>query len=228
MDDSYLTEFTARVTSVEGSKIFLDQTAFYPSGGGQPNDTGTLEYDGERFAVINVTKENGDIAHHVDKEGLKIGDVVSCEIDWTRRHRLMRMHTAAHIIDAVLYRDIGALCTGNQLDVEKSRIDFSAEKFDPAQMKKFVDIANSIAKQCIELKIYYLSREDAMRIPGIVKLASAMPPDIQTLRIVEIPGVDIQADGGTQVRNTIEIGTIEFLKVENRGKNNRRIYYTVK
>ena len=225
MTDSYLKEFAASVSKTEGAVVFLDKTAFYPQGGGQPCDMGTMECNGRVLNVVNVTKKDGDIAHHLDGE-LKEGDKVHCKIDWNRRYRLMRMHTAAHIIDAILYRETGALCTGNQLGIDKSRIDFSLDS-GMEKMKAYIDMANDAVEQGIVVKIYSLQRDEAMKIPGIVKLAAAAPPNVAELRIVEIPGVDIQADGGTQVANTKEIGKIEFLGTENKGKSNRRLYYTL-
>ena len=139
----------------------------------------------------------------------------------------MRMHTAAHIIDAILYREADALCTGNQLDVDKSRIDFSIDNLDKERIQTYIDMANEFAKKAIDVKIYFMRREEALKIPGVVKLASVMPPNVEELRIVEIPGVDLQADGGTQVKNTSEIGEISLLSVENKGKENRRLYYRV-
>ena len=227
MTDSYLKEFEATVTKVDSGMVFLDKTAFYPNSGGQPNDTGTIEKDGQTFNIVNVTKKDGNIAHHVDVEGLKTGDIVRCAIDWTRRYRLMRMHTAAHIIDAILYKESGALCTGNQLGLDKSRIDFSLDVIDREKMQHFIDLSNEAVDRAICVKIYSMKREEALKIPGIVKLANAVPPSVEELRIVEIPGIDIQADGGTHVRNTEEIGKIRLLGMENKGKNNRRIYYTL-
>ena len=139
----------------------------------------------------------------------------------------MRMHTAAHIIDAVLYNEAGALCTGNQLGLDKSRIDFSLDVLDRDKMQQYIDMANEWVHKSIDVKIYFLPREEALKIPGVVKLAAVMPPEVKELRIVEIPGIDLQADGGTQVNNTSEIGKISLVSVENKGKNNRRMYYTL-
>ena len=139
----------------------------------------------------------------------------------------MRMHTAAHIIDAILYRETRALCTGNQLGIDKSRIDFSLKELDKEKMQSYLDCANEYIKKAIEVRIYFMNREEALKIPGIIKLASVMPPEVKELRIVEIPGVDMQADGGTQVKNTSEIGEISLLSVENKGRDNRRMYYTL-
>lgn len=228
MADSYLKEFEAIVESVKDDKfIVLSQSAFYPQGGGQPSDTGAILANGEEYPVVFVGKFDGRISHEVAKPGLKVGNKVTGKIDWERRYRLMRMHTAAHIIDAVLFNEAKALCTGNQLGLDKSRIDFSLDALDRDKIQQYIDIANEWVKKSIDIKIYFLPREEALKIPGIVKLASVMPPEVKELRIVEILGIDIQADGGTQVKNTSEIGKISLVSVENKGKNNRRMYYTL-
>ena len=228
MNDSYLKEFEATVESVKDDKyVILNRTSFYPAGGGQPNDTGIMISDGDEYPVVYVGKFEGKISHEVSKPGLKAGDKVTGKIDWNRRYRLMRMHTAAHIIDAILYNESGALCTGNQLGLDKSRIDFAFEIMDKDKIQQYINMANEWVKKAIDLKIYSLPREEALKIPGIVKLASVMPPEVKELRIVEIPGIDIQADGGTQVKNTSEIGKISLVSVENKGKNNRRMYFTL-
>src|SRR3989344_944129 len=228
MTDSYLKEFEATVESIkDGKYVLLDKTAFYPNGGGQPNDTGSMACNGEDYPVVFVGKFSGQISHEVGKIGLNAGDKVSCKIDWDRRYRLMRMHTAAHIIDAVLYKEAGALCTGNQLNVDKSRIDFALETLDKEKIQSYIDMANEYVQKAIDVKVYTMKREEALKIPGIVKLASVMPPEVEELRIVEIPDVDMQADGGTQVKNTSEIGKISLVSVENKGKSNRRMYFTL-
>ena len=228
MQDSYLKEFEANVESVKDNKyIVLSQSAFYPQGGGQPFDTGAMLANGEEYPVVFVGKFESRISHEVGKLGLKVGDEVTGKIDWDRRYRLMRMHTAAHIIDAVLYNEAKALCTGNQLGLDKSRIDFSLDALDRDKIQQYIDMANEWVKKSIDVNIYSLPREEALKIPGIVKLAAVMPPEVKELRIVEIPGIDLQADGGTQVKNTSEIGKISLVSVENKGKNNRRMYYTI-
>lgn len=228
MNDSYIKEFEATVESVKDGKfVILDKTAFYPQGGGQPFDTGVMTANGEEYPVIYAGKFSGTISHEVSKPGLKAGDKVSGRIDWGRRYRLMRMHTAAHIIDAVLYNESGALCTGNQLGTDKSRIDFSLDVLDRDKIQQYIDMANEWVSKSVDVKIYYLPREEALKIPGVVKLAAVMPPEVKELRIVEIPGIDLQADGGTQVKNTSEIGKISLVSVENKGKNNRRMYYAL-
>ncbi len=228
MTDSYLKEFEANVESVNHDKyVVLDKTAFYPSGGGQPHDTGVMISNSSEYSVVYAGKFEGKISHEVAKPGLKVGDKVTGKIDWDRRYRLMRMHTAAHIIDAILYNEAKALCTGNQLGIDKSRIDFSLDVLDRDRIQQYIDMASEWVKKAVDVKIYFLPREEALKIPGVVKLAAVMPPEVNELRIVEIPGIDLQADGGTQVKNTSEIGKISLVSVENKGKNNRRMYYTV-
>ncbi|MEM3509305.1 MAG: alanyl-tRNA editing protein, partial [Nitrososphaerota archaeon] len=148
-------------------------------------------------------------------------------IDWNRRYKLMRLHTAAHIISSIMYKDYGALITGGHIDENYAKDDFSLEKFDKKIFEEAIRKANEIVKKAIEVKIYFLKREEALKIPGIIKLAEKMPPEVEKLRIVEIPEVDIQADGGPHVKNTKEIGEIILLKIENKGKNKKRIYYNV-
>lgn len=228
MTDSYIKEFEAVVESVKDDKcVVLDRTYFYPNGGGQPFDTGVMICNEEEYQVVFAGKFDGNISHEVARPGLKAGDKVTGRINWDRRYKLMRMHTAAHIIDAILYKEAGALCTGNQLGLDKSRIDFSLDVLDRDKMQQYIEMANQWVRKAVDVKIYTLPREEALKIPGVVKLAFVMPPEVSELRIVEIPGIDIQADGGTQVKNTAEIGNISLVSVENKGKHNRRMYYTV-
>lgn len=225
MDDSYLKEFEAEVISVKDDKfVVLDQTAFYPNGGGQPYDTGKLIKNDEKFNVVFVGKFDGKISHEVDKPGLKAGDKVKGMINWDRRYKHMRYHTASHVLSAILHNESGAKISGNQIYEDKIREDFSLEDFDRELIQKYIDMTNEELAKNHAVKTYYLAREEAMKIPGIVKLAGALPPNIDTLRIVEIGTIDLQADGGTHVKNTSEIGKLVLIKAENKGKNNRRMY----
>lgn len=229
MNDSYLKEFEAVVESVKDDKfVVLDKTAFYPTGGGQPHDTGIMVCNGEEYPVVFVGKFSGQISHEVSKLGLKSGDKINGKINWERRYKFMRMHTAAHLLISIFNRESNVLITGNQIDEDKTRIDFNMENFDRDKILKYIEEANKIIEQDLPVKVSYMPREEAMKVPGIVKLAAALPPNVDTLRIVEIPEVDIQADGGTHVNSLKEIGKIEFVKAENKGKDNRRVYYTVK
>ncbi len=227
--DSYLREFDAVITRVDGERVFLDETAFHPRPtGGLDADTGWLILPtGEKLRVTDVTEEDGDIAHIVEKvgESLQPGTRVHGVIDWDRRYRMMRLHTALHIIAAVLYEKHGALVTGSHVSPTGARVDFSIETRDwKNALLDAVREANQIASRCIEVRVYWLPREEAMKIPGIVKLAERMPPG-EKLRIVEIPGVDIQADEGPHVRNTCEIGEIRAERLESRGRRRKRLYF---
>ncbi|VVC01295.1 Alanyl-tRNA editing protein AlaX-M [uncultured archaeon] len=230
LNDSYLKSCKSKVVAVkEGKFIVLDQTIFYPRGGGQPCDTGKLVRigDGAEFPVASVAKAEGNILHEVAGEGLQQGDGVECIIDWPRRHRLMRMHTAGHILSAIMFRRQGILITGNQLDTGKTRFDFSMENFDKTVFQSLVDEANAAIARNLEVSVSFLPRDEAMKVEGAVKLAAALPPEIKELRMVRIGDVDYQADGGTHVKNTSEIGKIILVGTENKGKSNRRIYYTL-
>ncbi len=228
LEDSYLKECDATVTSVtDGKYVVLDQTIFYPKGGGQPCDLGEISSEGKTYRVVYVGKFSGETSHEVEPPCLKQGDRVHCVLDWARRYRLMRSHTAAHVFISLLCSGTGALVTGNELDVDKIRFDFSLEKFDREVLEKYVDEANKLFVKDIAVKSYELPREEALKIPGVVKMAEAFPPNLPSLRIVEIVGVDRQADGGTHVRNLKEVGQIKLLKAENKGKNNRRIYFAL-
>jgi Ser-tRNA(Ala) deacylase AlaX len=228
LEDSYLRECDAVVSSVkDGKYVVLDQTIFYPKGGGQPYDTGKIISRNEIYNVVYVGKFEGEISHEVDRPGLKTGDTVHCVLDWDRRYRLMRSHTAAHLFASLLCNGTGALVTGNQLETDKIRFDFSLAEFNPEILEEYVAKTNQLLRENTPVKWYELPREEALRIPGVVKMAEAFPPDIPSLRIVELVNLDKQADGGTHVKNLNEVGQIKLLKTENKGKNNRRIYFTL-
>ena len=229
--DSYIREYWARVVGVDGNRVFLDETIFHPRSGGVDHDTGYIVYGGERFRVVNVyfDREKSDVVHELDREpSFNVGDKVLLVLDWDRRYRLMRLHTAAHIISGLMYNMYNALVTGGNISVEKAYEDYNLEVFDKKIFYNVVEKANEVIEKDIEVKIYWLPREKALQIPGVVKLASRMPPQLKELRIVEIPGVDIQADGGPHVKRTSEIGRIEVIDIVNKGRRKKRIYYTVK
>lgn len=228
MDDSYLKEFDAKVVETLGDNVVLDRTAFHPRGGGLPEDIGILIRDGEEFRVVQVLSEEGKVLHNVSGHRLNIGDKVRGVLDWERRYMIMRMHTGIHALAATFNRKTGALITGNQVNVDKSRLDMNLEKIDRELINDVFSETNRELALGRAVKIYYLPREEALKIPGIVKLAEAAPPNVEKLRIVEIEGLDIQADGGPHVANTREVGELVLLKIENRGRNNRRVYFTLK
>lgn len=224
-EDSYIREFDASVQRLEEGKIYLDSTAFHPMGGGLVGDSGFL---GD-IRVTDTRKEGeNEISHTFEGiHTLKEGDSVHGVIDWERRYRIMRMHTTAHALSAVFKREAGALITGNQIKPEESRIDFSLENLDKEAMLSYVGEVNEAIQRNLPVKTYFLPREEAVKIPDVIKLAGAAPPDIETFRIVEIEGLDVQADGGVHVRNLGEVKKVIPLKFENKGKSNRRMYFTI-
>ncbi|MEM3021656.1 MAG: alanyl-tRNA editing protein, partial [Candidatus Caldarchaeum sp.] len=155
------------------------------------------------------------------------GSEVECLLDWERRYRLMRMHTGLHVLAATMVEKTNALITGNNISHDQGRVDFSLESFDRAVMEECVEETNRRLGRGYPVKTYYMEREKVLSTPGLVKLAGRLPPDIPMLRIVEIGDVDVQADGGPHVRNTSEVGRIAAARLENKGKTNRRMYFTV-
>ena len=223
-EDAYATEFDARVELVDGSRVVLDQTAFNPRGGGLVSDTGRL--NGMR--VLEATKEGDMIYHILDSAAeLRVGDGVRGVLDWDRRYRIMRMHTTAHILSAVVNGETGALITGNQISPDESRVDFNLEDFGKDKVSHYIDRVNEAVGRGLEVKALFMKREEALSHPVFDKLANAMPPSLDVLRIVQIGDVDTQADGGVHVKNTREIGKVVGLRTENKGNNNRRLYFTV-
>lgn len=226
IEDSYLWAFDALVEEVFGERAILDKTAFYPQSGGQPSDLGTLSRGGEVFQVVGAEMGEHGIVHLLDRPGLLPGDAISGRIDGDRRYRFMRSHTACHILSAVIFQETGAKITGNQIDQNRSRVDFSLENFDKAKMSEYVEKANLIAGEKRPVKTRIIPRSEALAIPDLIRLAMAVP-DREMIRVVEIEGIDMQACGGTHVKNTGEIGKIKMIKAENKGKSNRRVYFSL-
>jgi len=221
-EEPYEREFDARVVRIEDRKIVLDRTLFFPRGGGVACDIGTLA----GATVIETTKETGEIFHTLaTAPNFKVGEEVHGQIDWDRRYRLMRMHTAGHLLSSIFYLKANCRITGNQIEQDKSRMDFSLDSFDRSLIERFVTEANRLIDQDAEVRTYFMSRGEALKMPELVKLAEAAPPSDPELRIVEITGIDKQADGGQHVARLKEVGQVRLLKLENKGKSNRRLYY---
>ena len=220
-EDAYIKEFDAVVTAVEGNQVWLDQTAFNGRGGGLPGDVGWLN----DAKVIDSIKKGDDIIHIVEPNPFKVGDRVHGKLDWEKRYKIMRMHTAAHLLIGLMSKE-GLLVTGNQLGYEESRMDFNMEVLDRDKILRYAEEANEIAAKGGKVKIYFIKREEALKDKGLVKMAAAMPPEVDEWRIVDI-GIDKQPDGGVHVADLKEIGKIKITKFENKGKNNRRLYFTL-
>ena len=229
LDDMMLNKFEAEVTSVkDGKYIVLNQTVFYPKSGGIANDEGTLTRGSDIFNVVYVGKFSGEISHEVDKEGLQVGDKVTGTLDWERRYKLMRYHTCAHVLSGAFYKNLGAKITGNDIaSTEQGRIDFNLENFDRALIEEQVERSNEIIQEDYPVEVYYMSRSEVEKDPDLIKLAMGIPKGIKNLRIVDIKNFDRQPDGGCHIQSLKEIGRISIKKLVNKGKNNRRLYFTI-
>ncbi|MEM1943252.1 MAG: alanyl-tRNA editing protein [Candidatus Caldarchaeum sp.] len=227
MDDSYIREFVASVLRSENGRVVLDRTAFHPRGGGLVSDKGVIKHAGGEARVVEVLFEDDEVVHSVEGAAPSAGSEARCFLDWERRYRLMRMHTGLHVLAATMVEKTNALITGNNISHDQGRVDFSLESFDRAVMEECVEETNRRLEKGYPVEIYYMEREKVLSTPGLVKLAGRLPPNIPMLRIVEIGDVDVQADGGPHVRNTSEVGRIQATKLENKGKTNRRMYFTV-
>ncbi len=228
LKDSYLKEFEAKVIDIVDDAVELDRTAFYPESGGQPSDTGTLTCYGKIYHITHVFKDKGRVLHRVKELGLKKGETVKGRIDWERRYLFMRYHTACHVLSTVIHNVTGAEITGNQIGADKTRIDFALKDFDKEAIQDYVAAANKLIASGRKVTVKFLPREEAFKIPALVKLRKMLPPTLKTIRIVGVEGFDEQACGGTHVANTSEIGEIQIVELKNKGKDNRRVYFTLK
>jgi misacylated tRNA(Ala) deacylase len=228
LDDMYLQQFEAEVISVtDGKFIVLSQTAFYPKSGGISYDQGVLIRDNEEFPVVFVGKFGGNISHEVGKVGLEVGDKITGKLDWNRRYTLMRYHTAAHVLSGAFYKNLKAKITGNEISIDQGRIDFNLDDFDRSLIEEQVVKSNEIINDDYPVEVYYLKRSEVEENPDLVKLVMGLPKKIEIIRIVDIKGFDKQPDGGCHVKSTNEIGKISVKKLVNKGKSNRRLYFTL-
>ena len=230
--DSYITEFDANVGSVvpELRAVVLDRTAFYPGGGGQPCDFGELRIEGVVYPVNKVKKQGDDILHFLGGEAPlpPTGSVAHGTLDWARRYQLMRTHTALHILCGTVFRDYGALVTGGEMEPGKGRLDFEFETMRGELVREIESSINKEAAQGREIRVQILPREEAFQIPDLIRTKiNLLPPGITHVRTVEIVGLDLQADGGTHVRNTSEVGTIRIADYKSKGAINKRIYIEI-
>jgi len=222
--DAYLREFDARVTRVEGSAVYLDRTAFYPTGGGQPHDLGTLA----DVPVVEVRKEGDDVRHVLDGSAPPAGAEVRGVIDWERRYQLMRTHTALHILCGVIWRDFGAQVTGGNMEPLKARMDFELESMSGEFGEQIEELANKEIEAARPVSVRILPRDEAFRIPDLIRTKiNLLPEGISQIRVVDIEGLDLQADGGTHVANTREVGRIAVVGHESKGRSNKRLRVAV-
>ena len=226
--DAYLQKFVARVVAIQDGALVLDRTAFYPGGGGQEPDQGEIEYRGHQYPLTKIKKVGDQVMHWIETDDLHPTPSVDIEVhgllDWERRYKLMRTHTALHILCGVIWRDYGALVTGGNMRPLRARMDFELEHMSvdfAAQVEAKINDEVAAAR---EVTVRVLPREEAFQIPDLIRTKiDLLPKSITRVRVVDIRGLDLQADGGTHVANTREVGRIHIVKHESKGKINKRL-----
>ncbi len=222
--DSYVREFEALVTAVDGNAVALDRTAFYPGGGGQPNDVGVLKVDNQTWNVTKVHKAGDVVWHELEAGPPATGAQVHGLLDWERRYKLMRTHTALHILCGVVFRDYGAQVTGGNMEPGRARMDFEFERMQKELVAEIEHKVNAEVAAAHAVRVKILPRQEAFQIPDLIRTKiNLLPEGITEVRTVEIVGLDLQADGGTHVANTSEIGQIRVVDYKSKGKINKRI-----
>ena len=228
IDGNYIKEFDAIVTKNKKDYICLDQTAFYPVGGGQPSDTGILKWDNKVSIVKEVIKKGDSVNHIIEGEKPPVGTKVHAIIDWENRYGHMKMHTAQHIISGIIFDNYNARTIGNQIHADYSRVDFHPANFTDEDLEKIENKFNEIVSQNLQIKIYDEDRESLeKRVDTQRAHLDLLPKFITKLRIVEVESFDICPCAGTHVRNTSEIPKIDKLKKETKGIDKTRIYYSL-
>ena len=226
--DSYLRTFEARVAAVHPDGVVLDRTAFFPTGGGVLGDEGTLAGSGgQTYRVVETADTDAGVLHRLDRAGLAAGDVVNGEVDWTRRYLLMRYHTATHVLTGVMFKDYAVRVTGNQLTPEKARVDFAFEQFDREVLEEGFRRSNALIARDLPVQVSFVPAVEARNRPELFKLETEFRHELPELRLVDIVGFDVQADGGCHVASLKEIGRLTLTKCENKGKANRRVYFVL-
>jgi len=230
--DSYLKSFEARVSAIdaENHAVALDQSAFYPGGGGQPADSGSLAIAGVTYPVKRAKKAGDEVFHYLEGDSPlpEVGAAVLGQIEWERRYKLMRTHTALHILCGVVFRDYGASVTGGDMDPLEGRMDFEFETMHHELVEQIEQAVNLEIANARAIRVAILPRDEAFKIPDLIRTKiNLLPEGIPQVRTVEIVGLDLQADGGTHVNNTAEVGKVRVVDYKSKGKINKRIYIAV-
>jgi misacylated tRNA(Ala) deacylase len=230
LKDAYLERFEARLVGLDGREAILDRTAFYPGGGGQPADKGTLGIGPIRASVVDARREGGVIVHVLD---IAIPDTVrelNGELDWERRYAHMRYHTALHALSGIIWKAFGAKVTGGQMRPDRARMDFSFPGEWTAEVVGEIErLTNEALEEERPVRVYELPREEALKNPDLIRTqVNLVPERVKTVRIVEIEGIDTQADGGTHVANTREVGPLEITGHKSKGRHNKRVEFVLR
>lgn len=230
--DAYVQDFDAQVVKVlpQERAVVLDRTAFYPGGGGQPCDFGTLAIDGNVFVVDKVKKQGDDILHFLggDQPLPAPGSASHGTLNWARRYKLMRTHTALHVLCGTVFRAYGALVTGGDMEPLKGRMDFEFATMQGELVREIEAAVNQEVQARREIRVNILPRAEAFQIPDLIRTKiNLLPEGIAHVRTVEIVGLDLQADGGTHVRNTLEVGRIRVVDYKSKGAINKRLYIEI-
>ena len=223
--DSYMKEFDATVTDVTAKGVVLDRTAFYPGGGGQPADSGAIRSEDAEWRVKRLARDKGAYVHELEGSDFpEVGTEVRGALDWERRYQLMRTHTALHILCGVVWRDYGAQVTGGNMTPLRARMDFELESMSADFAERVEELINAEVAAARDVHVYELPREEAFQIPDLIRTKiNLLPPQIKVVRIVDIEGLDLQADGGAHVANTGEVGRIRVTGRESKGRINKRL-----
>jgi misacylated tRNA(Ala) deacylase len=222
--DSMLREFDAVVTEIVGDGVVLDRTAFYPGGGGQPCDLGQLLAVDDEWQVVKVKRSEGRVVHKLNRDPPQMGTRVIGTLDWERRYALMRTHTAMHILCGVIWRDYEASVTGGNMEPLRGRMDFEFERMQADLVGEIEEKINVEVAAARPLSVQILPREEAFQIPDLIRTKiNLLPSHITEVRVVTIEGLDTQADGGTHVDNTSEVGPLRIVDYKSKGRINKRL-----
>ncbi|HEY8290957.1 MAG TPA: alanyl-tRNA editing protein [Thermomicrobiales bacterium] len=226
--DSYLRDVETTVTGhgeANGAPaVIVARTTLYPGGGGQPADMGVLTWEGQQASVTGATKQGTEILYTLDGPVPPVGATIQMRVDWERRYRLMRTHTAMHCLCGVVFRDYGALVTGGQMALDQSRMDFELDDLSPERVAAIEEATNAAIHADLPVRVRILPRDEAFAIPDLIRTKiNLLPPGIAEVRTVEIVGLDLQADGGTHVAHTGEVGGIRIVGTRSKGKSNKRL-----
>jgi misacylated tRNA(Ala) deacylase len=224
--DAYLATTDATVTEASEDGLVLDRTVFYPRGGGQPGDTGTIRWDGGDVRVADTVKRGADVLHVLEpnQQPPSAATPVMAEVDWARRHRLMRTHTALHALSGIMFRDYGARVTGGNMEPGVARMDFELDAITQEFGREVEEKLNAALAEDRPVHVVFLPRAEAVADPDLIRTKVSLIPDhVDPIRVIDIEAIDRQADGGTHVRSTGEVGTVRVVKTENKGRGFKRM-----